>query len=88
MPKRPAIRWGLPRLGDLVEGALSSVGITKERVAEWLGACGCVERRDKLNDLSDWAYATMGLTVPEQEQSLEELLSKERSDGQATAPKE
>ena len=43
-------------LGDVVESALSSVGITSERVEKWLGRpCGCKQRKDKLNKLSSWA---------------------------------
>lgn len=43
-------------LGDVVEKALSVVGITQERVEQWLGTkCGCKERREKLNRLGSWA---------------------------------
>lgn len=36
--------------------ALKSVGITAERVEEWVGVpCGCPERRDRLNQLDLWA---------------------------------
>ena len=43
-------------LGDVVESALSSVGITSERVSVWLGRpCNCDERKQKLNQLSVWA---------------------------------
>lgn len=43
-------------LGDLIHHALSSVGVTTDRVERWLGApCGCEERREKLNRLSNWA---------------------------------
>jgi hypothetical protein len=44
-------------LGDKVEAALSSIGITKERVERWLGGpCGCDERQQKLNQLGIWAH--------------------------------
>ena len=50
-------------LGDLVERALSSVGITEERLSGWLGRpCGCRKRRDKLNKLGEWARRTLGGT--------------------------
>lgn len=40
----------------MVETALSSVGITKERVERWLGPeCGCDERQQKLNAIGEWA---------------------------------
>lgn len=43
-------------IGDHVESALSSVGITKERVSRWLGApCNCPARQAKLNKLGHWA---------------------------------
>ncbi len=42
-------------LGDAVEAALKTVGITVERVERWLGKpCGCKERQDKLNLLGYW----------------------------------
>jgi len=43
-------------LGDVVEAALTKVGITEERVSQWLGRkCNCKSRREKLNKLSKWA---------------------------------
>ena len=43
-------------LGDLVESSLTNVGITSERVERWLGVpCGCAERKQKLNQLGQWA---------------------------------
>ena len=43
-------------LGDTVENALSLVGISSKLVERWLGRpCnGCVERREKLNQLHLW----------------------------------
>lgn len=39
-------------LGDLVAYALSSVGITKERVSKAIGRpCGCAKRQERLNEL-------------------------------------
>ena len=39
-------------LGDMVSSALSSVGITKERVSAAVGRpCGCAERQEALNDI-------------------------------------
>ena len=56
----PALRDRLPNykreLGDIIEQALTKIGITKERVEEWLGGpCGCEERKEMLNRLSRWA---------------------------------
>lgn len=43
-------------LGDLIESALTSVGITSDKVESWLGKpCGCKERQAKLNQLTYWA---------------------------------
>lgn len=43
-------------LGDAVALALKQVGITPERVTEWLGEpCKCLERQEKLNRLDAWA---------------------------------
>ena len=43
-------------LGDQIEFALSSIGITEDRVSRWLGRpCNCQERIEKLNALSQWA---------------------------------
>lgn len=57
----PGIQLGKVRLGDRVEGALSAVGITSERVSAWLGRpCNCKERRDKLNRLSAAAERWLG----------------------------
>lgn len=44
-------------LGDVVEDALSLVGITQDRVSRWLGMpCKCEERKQKLNQLHAWAF--------------------------------
>jgi hypothetical protein len=45
-----AARKPTPGLGDMVAGALSAVGITKERVSAILGKdCGCPERQAAMN---------------------------------------
>lgn len=43
-------------LGDLVESALQSVGITEERFKEWfnLKECNCSKRKAWLNSLFSW----------------------------------
>ena len=44
------------KLGDRIEQALTSVGLTSERVSKWLGKpCRCRERRMRLNALDAWA---------------------------------
>ena len=45
-------------LGDAVKAALTSVGVTENRVKAWLNSdscSGCQERREKLNELSRWS---------------------------------
>jgi hypothetical protein len=59
----------LPRLavGDLVERMLTSIGISKERVRQWLRVkdCGCAKRQQWLNQ---WGY--------KQQDRMERLLNK------------
>lgn len=48
--------WQPVLVGDLVEKALTSIGITKERVERWTrttgkpGGCGCKQRQKWLNE--------------------------------------
>lgn len=61
-------------LGDHVEQALSSLGITQSRVSRWLGKpCNCEERKDKLNQLSIWAKRYLN---NKPNRNLEELLDE------------
>lgn len=62
-------------LGDHVERALASLGITSERVTRFLGEpCGCHERREKLNQLGAWARMTLSGKVSSVREYLEELI--------------
>lgn len=62
-------------LGDAVEGALSAIGITKDRVEKWLGRpCGCKERREKLNRLGEWAKRVLSGKTDDAEKHLESLV--------------
>lgn len=65
-------------LGDHISSVLTLVGITEDRVTEWLGyPCGCGKRREQLNLLHAWAEKQLrGLFVSKQEaiDQLEELL--------------
>jgi hypothetical protein len=62
-------RRHLPRIavGDLVERMLSGLGISKERVQQWLRVkdCGCAKRQKWLNQ---WGY--------KQQDRIERLLNK------------
>lgn len=64
------------RWGDNVKSALDKVGVTEERISEWLGKpCGCSQRRAKLNSLSQWAQRVLtGKGQPAEE--IEELLEE------------
>lgn len=47
-------------LGDRIHLALSSIGVTSDRVKQWLGVeCHCEERRQKLNALDRWAQRVL-----------------------------
>lgn len=51
-------------LGDNIKKALTAVGITEERVSNWLGApCNCAERVEKLNQLGNWASRVLSGAV-------------------------
>lgn len=62
--------------GDWIEVTLSSVGITKERVTEWLGEeCNCEERKQKLNQLHAWARRVFSGKRDNAKEYLEEIIS-------------
>lgn len=50
-------------LGDVVEGVLSSMGITQERFKNWfnLAECNCTERKAWLNSLFSWHRTKKGI---------------------------
>lgn len=54
--KNAHIEREMTGLGDVVESALQSVGITEERFKEWfnLKECGCSKRKAWLNGLFSW----------------------------------
>lgn len=65
-------------LGDAIEKALSSVGITSERVSKWLGRpCGCKARKERLNQLSRWAKRVISGEKEPTDNQLEEVLRKQ-----------
>lgn len=64
-------------LGDVVESALSAVGLTSERVERWVGRpCGCKERREKLNRLGHWARRIMSGKRDRAGEYLEQILEE------------
>ena len=55
-------------LGDMASAALAKVGITEDRVTDWLGRpCGCNERRLKLNQFGQWVTNLLGGSATEDE---------------------
>jgi hypothetical protein len=67
--------WISVPLGDRIESALKSVGITSERVERWLGLpCGCLERRERLNAVHSWAvWVLTGKTLTSPEEAAQQL---------------
>jgi hypothetical protein len=62
-------------LGDRVEQALTVVGITSERVEQWLGRpCGCAERREKLNRLGAWVSRVLNGKTDDAKQHLDRII--------------
>lgn len=65
-------------LGDRMEQALTSVGITKERVEAWLGEpCRCPERKEKLNQLGRWLRRVTSGKIEHAQKYLLEILSQD-----------
>lgn len=62
-------------LGDIIEQALITVGVTKDRVSFWLGTdCGCSERQQKLNQLGYWAQRVIAGNVEKAKEYLEQII--------------
>jgi hypothetical protein len=81
-PKREPPKQSL-ELGDALEKALTTVGITKERVSNWLGRpCGCTERQEKLNNLSRWVKRVISGKTEDAEKHLMDIISVETTDEQ------
>lgn len=63
-------------LGDLIESALATAGVTKERVSTWMGGpCGCEERQEKLNQLTLWAKRVAKGHIQKARHYLDSILS-------------
>lgn len=81
MAKQPGIRLGKLKLGDAVESALKMVGITEERVSNWLGRpCGCTERKEKLNSLGMWAQRVLSGKTDDAVKHLDTLIDDDQKD--------
>lgn len=57
--------------------ALAHVGVTEEHVSAWLGRpCGCGARRQKLNQLSQWAKRVVGGATYRAKEYLEKMVGE------------
>ena len=64
-------------LGDLIESALKCVGITQEVAEKWLGPeCGCQERKEKLNSLTQWSIQTLNKRLKQPLEILGKLMGE------------
>lgn len=76
-------------LGDLVSKALSTVGLSEERVSRWVGApCGCPERKEKLNRLGFWATRVLKGQLDKAREFLESLIDHDEPEQVATMPEQ
>ena len=64
-------------LGDAVERALTTVGVTKELVERWIGKCCCAERKMKLNSLDSWTRQVISGRILEGKKLLETMMGVE-----------
>lgn len=65
-------------LGDTVEKALETVGITQAKVSKWLGKpCNCEERKIKLNALDGWARRVVSGNVAKAKHYLDKIMRSE-----------
>jgi hypothetical protein len=62
-------------LGDAVKEALTQIGVTEDRVKQWVGGpCGCQERQAKLNALGWWAKRIRRGILDQAKEHLERLM--------------
>lgn len=63
-------------LGDRISQALTTVGVTEERVSSWLRQpCGCRERRQRLNQLGSWAARILQGSLDKAEEYLDNIIN-------------
>ncbi len=64
-----------PLIGDIMEQALERIGISQERVSRWIGKpCGCAERKQRLNQLHQWAIRVTKGRIEKAKEFLEQIL--------------
>jgi hypothetical protein len=61
--KNAEVRNIIMLLGDMVQRALTLIGVTPERVHRLWGECNCAERKEYLNHLHRWARVALGGVV-------------------------
>jgi hypothetical protein len=71
---------GRKMLGDLIESALSKVGITHELVEKYVWDCGCKRRKERFNAVQRWAEgvaSNMYSSAVSGKEALQRLVSTE-----------
>ena len=64
-------------LGDRVEEALTLIGITGERIEQWLKRpCGCQERKRRLNQIGSWAIRILHGNTDRAEEYLNNIIEQ------------
>ena len=67
-------------LGDMIEKALTTVGVTSERVEAWVGGpCNCADRREKLNQLWRWAARVLDGKTEKAEMYLDGIINERKA---------
>lgn len=66
------------KIGDAIERALATVGITPERVETYLGRpCRCRERKRKLNEVGNWAYRILSGNTDKAKEEFDKIVGEE-----------
>ena len=62
-------------LGDRIERALNTVGVSQERVERWIGGlCQCKERKEKLNRLHAWVNRVLDGKIDKAAEYFDEII--------------
>lgn len=65
-------------LGDRLKNFLDSMGITEDRVSNWIGRpCGCKERIAKINSLHRWFKRFSPLKNTNAKEYLERIMDED-----------
>ena len=74
------------KLGDAIEKALATIGVTEERVQKVLPNCGCKRRKELLNRLSLWAARVVTGKTEDAKKYLDEIIGEEKVVGPEDNP--